>query len=118
MLAFVPFLLAPRRSRPRSVCPRSMCVHAKAKTRKPADKQQKEYVEVIAKGCNTNKRDRYDKHSMSDASKHTGKGVNKQDSKQKMMSARDKRWFGSNVHNFIVLKYGRHTCKQDSCMDM
>ena len=42
------------------------------------------------------------------ASKETRKQANKQDSKQKVVSVRDKCKFGSNVHNFIVLKYGRH----------
>ena len=42
MLAPAPFLLAHRRLCPSSVRPHSMCVHAKAKTRKPTDKQWKE----------------------------------------------------------------------------
>ena len=52
------------------------------------------------------------------ASKETRKQANKQESKQKVVSARDKYRFGLNVHNFIVLKHGRHTSKQDLCMDM
>ena len=44
--------------------------------------------------------------------------VNKQDSKQKVVSVRDKYRFGSDVHSLIVLKHGRHTNKQDSCMNM
>ena len=52
------------------------------------------------------------------ASKKTRKKTNKRKVKQKMVSMRDKCRFGSNVHNFIVLKDGRHTSKQDSCMDM
>ena len=52
------------------------------------------------------------------ANKGTRKEKNKQKSKQKMVSARDKFRFGSYVHNFIVLKHGRHTSKQDSCIDM
>ena len=32
--------------------------------------------------------------------------VNKQDSKQKVVFARDKCRFGSNVHSLIVLKHG------------
>ena len=44
MLAPTPFLLAPRRQCPNSMRPHSMCVHAKAKTRKPTDKQCKEEV--------------------------------------------------------------------------
>ena len=46
------------------------------------------------------------------------KQANKQANKQKVVSMGDKFRFGSNVHNFIVLKYGQHTSKQDSCMDM
>ena len=43
----------------------------------------------------------------------------KQDSKQtRVVSVRDKCRFGSDIYNFIVLKHGRHTSKQDSCMDM
>ena len=41
------------------------------------------------------------------ASKETrkkAKKANKQESKQKVVSARDKCRFGTNVHNFIVLK--------------
>ena len=50
--------------------------------------------------------------------KQTRKKENKQGNEQKMVSARDKCRFGSNVHNFIVLKHGRHTSKQDSCKNM
>ena len=39
-------------------------------------------------------------------SKETRKEANKWESKQKVVSARDKCRFGSNVHNFIVLKHG------------
>ena len=46
------------------------------------------------------------------------KRANKQESTQKAVSVRDKCRFGSNVHNFIVLKHGQHTSKKDSCMDM
>ena len=43
----------------------------------------------------------------------------KQDSKQtRVVSVRDKCRFKSDVHSFIVLKHGRHTSKQDSCIDM
>jgi len=35
-----------------------------------------------------------------------------------VVSVRDKCRFGLDVYNFIVLKYWRHTSKQDSCMDM
>ena len=47
-----------------------------------------------------------------------GKLANKQENEQKVVSTRDRCRFGSNVHNFIVLKHGRHTSKQDSCMDI
>ena len=47
--------------------------------------------------------------------KHT---INKQDSKWKVVSMRDKCRFGSDVHDFILLKHGQHTSKQDSFMDM
>ena len=56
--------------------------------------------------------------SMIDMASITGKQANKQENEQKVVSARDKCRLGSNVHNFIVLKHGRHTSKQDSCMDM
>ena len=46
------------------------------------------------------------------------KQANKQKDKQKVVSARDKCRFGLDVHSFIVLKHGRHTSKQDSCMDI
>ena len=42
----------------------------------------------------------------------------KQESKQKVVFARDKYRFGLNFHNFTVFKHGRRTSKQDSCMDM
>ena len=51
-------------------------------------------------------------------SKETRKQANKQESKQKVVSTREKCRFGLDVHSFIVLKYGRHTSKQDSCMNM
>ena len=44
--------------------------------------------------------------------------VNKQDSKQKGVSVRDKCRFRSGVHSFILLKYGRHTSNQDSCINI
>ena len=52
------------------------------------------------------------------ASKETRKQANKREGKQKVVSARDECRFELNVQNFIVLKYGQHTSKQDSCMDM
>ena len=56
--------------------------------------------------------------SMIDMASLAGKQANKQENEQKVLSVRDKCRFGSNVHNFIVLKHGRHASKQDSCMDM
>ena len=49
--------------------------------------------------------------SMIDMASIAGKQANKQESKQarrrkKVVSLRDKCRFGSNVHNFIVLKHG------------
>ena len=59
-----------------------------------------------------------DMASKEQESKQTSEKENKQEIKKKVMSARDKCRFGSNVHSFIVLKYGRHTSRQDSCMNM
>ena len=56
--------------------------------------------------------------SKEQGSKKTSLKANKQENKQRMVSTRDKCRFRSNVNNFIVLKHGRHTSKQDSCMDM
>ena len=56
--------------------------------------------------------------SVMDMASITRKQANKQENEQKVVSVRDKCRFGSNVHNFIVLKYGLHTSKQDLCMDM
>ena len=39
-------------------------------------------------------------------SKQTSKKANRQESKQKVVFARDKCRFGSDMHSFIVLKYG------------
>ena len=71
----------------------------------------------------TNKHGKHrNKHASKQArrqiSKITSKKANKQESKQKVASMRDKCRFGSDVHSFIVLKHGRHTNKQDSCMNM
>ena len=59
-----------------------------------------------------------DMASKEQESKQTNEKENKQESKQKLVFARDKCRFGSNVHNFIVFKYGRHNTRQDSCMNM
>ena len=58
------------------------------------------------------------KETRKQANKQTKEKANKQESKQKVVSMGDKCRFGSDVHSFIVLKHGRHTSKQDSCMDM
>jgi len=59
-----------------------------------------------------------DMQAKKQGSKQTSKKGDKQDCKQMVVSARDKCRFGSNVYSLIVLKYGRQTSKQDSCMDM
>ena len=46
------------------------------------------------------------------------KRANKQASKQKGVFEKEKCRFRSGVLSFIVLKHGRHTSKQDSCMEM
>ena len=56
--------------------------------------------------------------SMIDMASITGKQANMQENEQKVVSARDKFRFRSGIHSFIMLKHGRHTSKQDSCMDM
>ena len=88
-----------------------MCT-CKAKDKKLADKQWKEKIQsAYERGIK--------QISMIDmASKETRNQANKRKSKQKVVFARDKCGFGLNVHNFIVLKHGRHTSKQDSCMNM
>ena len=51
--------------------------------------------------------------------KMRAKRETKQDSKQtRVVSVKDKYRFGSDVHNFIVLKNGWHTNKQDLCIDI
>ena len=88
-----------------------MCT-CKGKDKKPTDKQWKEKMQrAYERGI---------KHiSLIDmASKETRKQANKQESKQKVVSARDKCRFGLNVHNFIVLNHRRHTSKQESCMNI
>ena len=78
MLVSVPFLLAPRRPYLSSVCPRFMCVHAKAKTRKPIDKQWKESEKSIIKRHKADTHDRHSKHSMN-GRKQAKEIANKQD---------------------------------------
>ena len=75
-------------------------------------------AKCIRRRHKTDKQDRHGKQRNKNASKHVRKQANKQESKKMVVSVRDKCRFGSNVHKFIVLKYGRHTSKQDSCMDM
>ena len=59
------------------------------------------------------------KETRNQANKREGKQVRKKTKgQQKVVSTGDKCRFGSNVHNFIMLKHGQHTSKQDSCMDM
>ena len=112
-----------------------MCT-CNGKEKKPADKQWKEKVQrayergikqinvidMASIACDrdtTNK----DKQTNRKARRKTSKQANKKGSKQakgqtKMVSTRDKCRFRLDVHSFIVLKYGQHTSKQDSCMDM
>ena len=61
----------------------------------------------------SHKMDKHDRNG-----KQTSKKANKQESKQRVVFARDKCKFGLDVHKFIVLKHGRHISKQDSCIDM
>ena len=79
----------------------------------------------MCKGYKANKQDRYgmrhgkpqDKQTSEKARKQTGKRANKKKGKQ-VVSTTDKCRFGLDVHTFIVLKYGRHTSKQDLCGNM
>ena len=93
-----------------------MCT-CKGKDKKPANKQWKEKMQSAYEGgikqiCTI---DMASKEVRKQANKREGKQARKQ---TKVVSARDKCWFGSNVHSFIVLKNGRHTSKQDLCMDI
>ena len=58
------------------------------------------------------------KQESKQANEQIRKKTNKQTGKQKVVSMGDKCRFGLDIHSFIVLKYGQHTSKQDSCMDM
>ena len=98
-----------------------MCVHAKAKTRNHQTSNGRKRCKEYMKRHKIDERDRHGKHSKKaskQAKKQTSEKANKQENKQKVVSVRDKCRFGSNVHNFMVLKHGRHTSKQDSCMNM
>ena len=94
-----------------------MCVHAKAKTRNHQTSNVRKRCEVHMKEHKTGKHDRHGKQTSEEANKLTKRQTSKRTHK-KEASTRNKCRFGSNVHNFIVLKHGRHTSKQDSCMDM
>ena len=89
----------------------------KGKDKKLADKQWKEKMQSAYEG-GIKQVSMIDMASKEQESKQTSDKANKQKRKQKVVSAKDKCRFRSNVHNFIVLKHGRHTRKQDSCMDM
>ena len=93
-----------------------MC-KCKGKDKKPANKQWKEKMQSAYEG-GIKQISTIDMESKAQESKQTSEKTNKREDKQKVVSMRDKCRFGSNVHNFIVLKHGRHTNKQDSCMDM
>ena len=88
----------------------------KGKDKKPTDKQWKENAQMHMKEHKVSKHDRHGKQTSEEANKQI-KGKQAR-SKQKVVSVRDKCRFGSDVHNFIVLKYGQHNSKQDACMDM
>ena len=88
------------------------CVYMQRQRQELENKQWKEKMQRVYERS-------IKKISMIDmASKETRKQANKREGKQKVVSARDECRFGLNVQNFIVLKYGQHTSKQDSCMDM
>ena len=114
MLTSVPFFLVPGRLCPSSKLPCSMYVHSKAKTRNQQTSNGRKRCKQNMKRHKANKHDRHGKQR----SQKTSKKANKQESKQKVMSVRNKCRFGLDVHSFIVLKHGRHTSKQGSCMDM
>ena len=117
MLASAPFFLVPVRLCPSSKCPCSMCIHAKAKTINQQTSNGREIMQsAYERGIK--QISIIDMASKETRKQETIEKPNKQESKQKVVSARDKCRFGSNVHNFIVLKHGRHTNKKDSCMDV
>ena len=92
-----------------------MCVHAKGKDKKLADKRRKKNaqnvheigikqintIDMASTACGR----RHDKQQDKQTNKKTNK-ARKQANKQKVVFARDKCRFGSDVHNFIVLKHG------------
>ena len=81
MLTFLPLLLASKRPCVSFVRPHSMCVHAKATTRKPVDKQWKESEKSTIKRHKANEHDRQGKHRMN-ACKRVKETANKQAGKQ------------------------------------
>jgi len=72
----------------------------KGKNKKSSDKQWKEKMQ------RSYERGIKQVHKINMASKETIKQANKQESKQKVVSTRDKCRFGSDIHDFILLKYG------------
>ena len=89
----------------------------KGKDKKLVDNQWKENAQrAYEKGIK--QINMIDMASMACEKANTNKRANKQESTEKVVSARDKCRFRPNVHNFIVLKHGQHTSKQNSCMDM
>ena len=86
------------------MCPRSMCVHAKAKDKKPTNKQWKEKMQrAYEKGIKWISM--ISTASKEAKSKKTSTKANKQKSKQKVVSEGDKCRFGLEVHSFILLKH-------------
>ena len=88
-----------------------------AKTRNQQTSNGRKEAKGIWKRHKADKHDRHGKQRNKKASKQARRQTSKK-AKQKVVSTRDKCRFGSNVHDFIVLKHGRHNSKQDSCMDM
>ena len=117
MLASVPFLHAPRRLYASSKPPRSMSVHAKAKTRNQQTSNGRKRCKEHMKRHKVDKHDKHGKQRSQKASKQEKRQTSRKANKR-WCPGGDKSRFGSDVHNFIVLKHGRHTSKQDSCMDM
>ena len=99
-----PYYLRPR-DRALVPCVLSPCAYMQ-RQRQETNKQamKGKDAKCIQRRHKANKHDRHGKQS-------TRKQANKREDKQKVVSMRDKCRFGSNVHNFIVLKYGRHTNK-------
>ena len=96
------------------------CVHMQKQsqeTRRQA--MEGKDAECIWRRHEVDKHDRHGKQRNKKESKQANKREDKQARKQKkVVFVRDKCRFGSNFHSFIVLKYGRHTSKKDSCINM